>query len=488
MARRILFLTWIGRVLVIAPDKEPGWRRLLRSRKLWTGAILAIGVFSISLYYEKIKHGFPWLIAAQLETYNWFSGVPESVHQPIVGVEIDDQTFYGYLNNEGQYDVTDREALAKLVGVATAQHAAVIALDINLDYSAIDDKDKSEAKNDCKLKEAIENAKKENIPVVLVFGFQNAKDGGPIPSLFLDSNSRFLVEHAQLGLPDPSSPVPELRGGFDHAPDDRRKVPLKVVRNDHDYASFALQTVDAYENARGLEQRTQTRVREQLTTGEFVYPSFLKRSEFQHVSAADLLCPNPDHPKPDDANCSLLTKYRTEHNAGTSAAAVEESQECLTTSNQSCGQLPANPNAKNLLRDSIVLIGGNRHKYRDDCQSWVDNHDSPIGCLRGMYFQANYVEGLLGNRILFTVPPLIAAFLDFGLAASVLILLNKAHRYLWKFVGLAVVFSAPVVFAFLLAYFGNRRYALDFVLPLVLLCLHPGLKGYIDLLSIERVN
>ena len=481
----------------MAADEKPGWKSWLRSAfrsdigrvkgwlrsafcsgfarvkgwlcspAFWSGVILVVVVCAISYKYESIKSYVPWLITLQLKTYNLISGARQSSLRPVVAVEIDDDTFYGYMGNESPYDVTDRSALAELVRIATRYQTPpnVIALDINLDKSpTVDDAEKIKAGN-CKLDAAINAAVKDNIPVVLVFGFQNAKDGGPVPAWFLQTEKLSLREGWEQ---DP-------RGGFDHAPDDRRKVPLEVGRNGRYYPSFALQIVDAFENAKEREKL--------VPEGEFVYTNYLNQCQFPHVSAADLLCQSPN---PEAAGCASLEHYRKKPDSGNASSDGE----------QRCPKLSAavakNPFKELGKEQGILLIGGNRHRYPDGGGGWLDTHDSPAGDMRGMYFQANYVEGLLDfdNRIRLTVPPLRAALIDATLAIALLLVLEflfdseaKVH---WsrKYGALMAVFVVPIVLAWVLPHvpwLGKRRYALDFVLPLVLLCLHPALERYIKL-------
>jgi len=485
-ARRILLLTWIGRAIVIVPGEEAGRRSWLRSPKFWSDVILVLVVGALSFWYEDIKHEFPWLINWQLKTYSWFSRAPDPKNQPVVGVEIDDDTFYGYMGNTSLYDVTDRSALAKLVTKATDDGAAVIALDINLDRSKIIDDAKE--KDNCHLKDAIEKAVKAGIPVVLVFGFRNAKDGEPIPSLFLAPPPPFFIEGAQLGPPaSGASSLPKLRGGFDHAPDDRRKVPLEVVRQGVHYWSFALQIVDAYEAYEkakeiGIKQPTQSRLSEQRKNREFVYTSYFKQCQFHPKSAKDLLCQNSEA-----QDCKNAEVYASEDKCSSSAAPKEQEQ-CpesfvsqvwsslislfsRSPGGRQAGGSPQPCDLKCLLKDKIVLIGGNRHKYRDgDCQNWADTYPSPVGDVRGMYFQANYIEGLLDldNRILFTVPRCIATVIDVVLAMLVLFLLSKAPSKLWKLVWVLAVLSVPILLAFGVAHIPVAR-LIDGVLALLLL-------------------
>jgi hypothetical protein len=47
-----------------------------------------------------------------------------------------------------------------------------------------------------------------------------------------------------------------------------------------------------------------------------------------------------------------------------------------------------------------------------------------------MYFQANYVEGLLDNRVLFKVDCWVAAFIDMALAAFMLWVVSPRRGFL----------------------------------------------------------
>ena len=128
-----------------------------------------------------------------------------------------------------------------------------------------------------------------------------------------------------------------------------------------------------------------------------------------------------------------------------------------------------------------MLIGGDRHGYKGEegDQDYLDNHQSPVGPLRGMYFQANYVEGLLDNRVLFKVNRWVAAFIDMALAAFMLWVISLRGGF-WVRTGLIVVL---LLLPALLAWFAavELQCCLDFMFPLVLLLLHPAIESYIHL-------
>jgi len=133
-----------------------------------------------------------------------------------------------------------------------------------------------------------------------------------------------------------------------------------------------------------------------------------------------------------------------------------------------------------LLQGRIVLIGGNRHGNRGESgeEDYLDDRNSPVGRLRGMYSQATYVEGLLDNRILYQVPPGWAATIDVALALLVLYVVSLRRRKARKPV-LVLLMLVPI-FLFYFAAMAMHR-CIDFMFPLVLLLLHPALESYIHL-------
>lgn len=127
-----------------------------------------------------------------------------------------------------------------------------------------------------------------------------------------------------------------------------------------------------------------------------------------------------------------------------------------------------------------MLIGGNRHGNKGESgeEDYLDDRESPVGRLRGMYFQANYAEGLLDKRILFKVPPSWAAVIDVFLAAVVLGIVSLLKGVLRAAVVIALLF-VPIIIAYIAATWF--QYCIDFVFPLALLLLHPALESYIHL-------
>jgi CHASE2 domain len=481
-------------------------RRLL-PREQWeirSAAILVIIVMATSYKYEEIKSNFPWLISLQLKGYQLY---PWSRQPPtlVVPVEIDDATFYGYMENEGAFDdMTERDALAKLVAIAAHKGAKVIALDINLDATRneldatrnegslsekcdpsweakeAEPRNKRDLNADNKdLKNAIRCAiqnEKPPVPVVLVFGFQG--NGQPVPSAFFSAENLTLPEGWQQ----------EPRVGFDHAPDDIRKVPLEVGAKcpraggkDSEagldrFPSFALQIVDAYEKEKPESDKKKISLTSQLEDLDFVYTSYSKRSAFQCVSAGDILCPDVKDLE-EKAKCKTFHVYKKELRGFYEKTKHDKESEtpCDTVEPE--------------LKDKIVLIGGNRHQDRPDFENDLkdlldlkiaDDHDSPVGKLRGMYFHANYVQGLLDHRILSTVPGSIAAIFDGALAIFFMVCFEHkvaAYSTCWRVAIPFLVFPLGIFVLACSAGFLMHR-VVDFVLPLVLLFLHPAIKSY----------
>jgi CHASE2 domain len=265
------------------------------------------------------------------------------------------------------------------------------------------------------------------------------------------------------------------RYGFDHPADDLRKVPLVTIGFDgsgkkFDFYSFALQITDAYSQSisgalklAGHAPVPETKIlADKLTQHEFVYTTFMPAEDF--VS-----------PK--------LRAFGEEQDGPISAIEVfcggeKKTWQADVCSERNQGRVDLVPS---LLRGHIVLIGGDRHGYKGEEgeEDYLDNHESPVGLLRGMYFQANYVEGLLDNRVLFKVNRWVAAFIDMALAAFMLWVISL-QRGFWKKTCLVVVLLfLPALLAWFAAVALHR--CLDFMFPLVLLLLHPAIESYIDL-------
>jgi CHASE2 domain-containing sensor protein len=450
------------------------WRAFSRQFR-WlgiSGLLLVIVVGFLSYKYEDFKEDFPRLITFQLWTYQLFDH-PENNpgrEQRVMPIEIDDRTFYEFLGNEGRNESTDRLFLAKLVDAATLAGAAVIALDINLDATRHDRAPGSAnalANDDQALLLAIQRAQDANIPVVLTFGFR--PDLKPVPQV-LDGVVVYGNQGISYQFPEEESPprpfwVP--RFGFDHPGDDYRKVPLVATGLDEtgtsvDYYSFALQITDAYEQKekKPSAQSEEKVLADTLANHEFVYTTFMPVRAFAQPTLSEAVSDGPISgievvctPAPGKAWNTAVCDQRNPKRAEL---------------------------APGLLKGHIVLIGGDRHGNKGEAgeEDYLDNRESPVGPLRGMYFQANYVEGLLDNRVLYKMKPGVAAAIDVALALAVLYVLSRRR---WKVRKLVLIFLllTPIFIGYLAAMSFHR--CIDFVFPLVLLFLHPALEGYIHL-------
>lgn len=402
------------------PQKEPEPPLLQLVR-----AITLLGVAIVGFHFESIQNSMDWLHNLDVRSYNWISklGVRKPRPQWTLGLEIDDDTFYGYLKQK-RGDATNRSALAKLVSAATDADAAVIALDINLSRETLDEFEPRKTQNQ-QLLDAIAEAEKHRIPVVLGFGFDiPGPDRYPQPNIF---STGMLPDFDKEDVPY------RVRVGFDEAPPDMRAVPLVVGGREAaggketEYASLSLQIVDAYEASLGIAPKTKNGLARQVAKHQFVYTSFLPQSQFPHVSAKDILTDQP--------------------------GAAEK------------------------LRHRIVIIGGNRHVTQAG-GNWLDSGViSPLE-MRGMYFHANRVEGLMDNRLSTPVSRWGAFFFDLALGALMMYYAARSKNIVGRLRTLSVFFI-PVALAYIASV--NLGYVLDFVAPLLLLLLHAFLDHYLGL-------
>jgi CHASE2 domain-containing sensor protein len=126
-----------------------------------------------------------------------------------------------------------------------------------------------------------------------------------------------------------------------------------------------------------------------------------------------------------------------------------------------------------------VIVGGNRHtRFPPPADEWLDDHKVPPLRLRGMYVQANYIEGLLDDRILFALPEWLAFLIDLTLG-GLMIYLSSRRRTISKRLFVLGVFFLPVALAYVAS--ANLGYVIDFVLPLTLLFVHAFADHYLHL-------
>jgi len=189
--------------------------------------------------------------------------------------------------------------------------------------------------------------------------------------------------------------------------------------------------VDAFERTTGITPLTRDRLKWWIDNGQFVYTTFLPQKDFPNISAA---------------------------------AAYNGTDDAMRA-----------------MHHRIVLIGGNRSQWPDS-PTKVDNHPSPAGDMAGMYYHANYIEGLLDDRIKSPVGRVKMALLDMALAALVMWLVWRLRR---KPLGGQLAFLVGVFVAIALAYvtFVNFGFVVDGFAMLVLLVLHTIYEHYLHLLQ-----
>jgi CHASE2 domain-containing sensor protein len=398
------------------------------SKKLWS-RVSTVGVLVLvtlsGFFFEEFKAWFPWLTSWQLHSYNWVSHLEARKPRPkfVMGIEIDDQTFYRTMHLAAG-DVTDRRSLGEIIRRIAQFHPAVIAVDIDFRWEPADDSEPRKSANEALLS-AIRDVEAQHIPVVLTCGFDRGNSAGrEYRNIFPDAS-----------LPDFGKPnIPyRARIGFFNAAEDLRKVPLSVERYSPEgqlrpYNSFALAVAEAYEDVLGIHPKTSERLEKQISRGEFVYTSFLPQEECFHKSANALL-------------------------------------------QQTDGDLEQ-------INHHVALIGLNRHTFPEDGDDYVDDHQLIPLRMRGMYFQANYIEGLLDDRIKATVPRWEASIIDLAIAILMIRFSIRRHSLSAR-LGLLSVYFIPVALAYIAAV--NLGYVLDFVLPLLLLFLHAFVEHYIHL-------
>ena len=409
------------------------------TRKRITGIVVTlILVATASYYFEEIKQLFPDLVTLQLYVYNRLSrlATPAPTRNWVVGVEIDDQTFFQFLKL-GEEDVTDRAFLADLVKAAVKGRAAVIALDINLVADAADNAGACRREGNRALFNAIAHAAADNVPVVLTQGFdyktmtplQNIQDGKqtadqlpPAPPEKCTPNDppaprRDLIVIADCEHPQDEAEVANPyhpRAGFDLAPEDKRKVPLVAFTNkDVPCRSFALQAAEAYTTVMGWPSIME-RLGEKTEGGQqFVYSEVLP--EYSHLEAA--------------AEPTMLARTLDKIDTTLGFAKPSGPNDQYAIPNLSAVDVYNHRDDRAWLTDnlahSIVIIGGHRHAHATpegvpEGSDWVDYHVGPSGAMVGMYAHANYIQGLLDNRTPLPIGRWAGVFIDLGIAIFVI--------------------------------------------------------------------
>jgi CHASE2 domain-containing sensor protein len=363
---------------------------------------------------EEYRQDLPPLIGWQSFAYRMLARFDPQRSFPdhLIVVEIDDPTW----EKEGYAGITDRHFLGTLIRRAARAGAAEVVLDINLSVQRGADRQPDRIAGNRDLLAAINEVAKRSppVPVIVGVGFH---DGTELPNVFADNDLPRVVGG--------DSPI-----GFDNAAIDERKLPL--VANERRYSdqnvvpfySLALRAADTYGRLLHFQSPIAERapVGRAIHAGEFVYSTFLPDRDFDMISALRVADGRPD--------------------------ALER------------------------LAHRIVLIGGNRH---DNSGVLLDNHDTPIGSMVGVYIHANRIEALLQGHMKGTLPPWVPVLVDLTLGLTLVLLWSRSKTVtarLW----LIALFAIPIATAYVL--FVNLQYALDFALPLFVLMIDLGLEAY----------
>lgn len=374
-------------------------------------------VAALGSYIDTHKDQFPWLVTPQSWAQNVMAIVgPDMIRADHVTViEIDDTTY----DNQKLSEPTDRRFVASLVRAAVRASAAVVVLDLDLTRENADATVRK-PQND-ELLRAILEAQARTPPVPVVLAVLLHDDSGRFveqPNAIPDS----AIPYARFGNPGlPNRPLV----GFVNAPSEPGQLPLIVTARpvgrsgDVPFWSLSLRAADAYDSVGHIEPAATLEPAVQAATahGEFVYAGFLSPDHFRHVSADQV------------------------------ANGLREALDPLAY--------------------RIAIIGGHRHHKHG---GWVDQHESPIGTMPGVYLHANRVEAILGRRLKRPSPWWLPWLVDLTLG-TFLVVLSVRVRSLSKKLAYFAVFA---VLPFCCAYFAaaNARYALDFVLPTFLLSGH----------------
>jgi CHASE2 domain-containing sensor protein len=393
---------------------------LLKRFSVRAGLVIGMIVIWASLW-EELQSQMPFLEAGQLKYHEWLSELnprKSRVHWATV-VEIDDESFWNEPFNGQQ--PTNRRALADLALTIAKAGATVIAFDIQM-RSHLAEPGDSQARredNDYLLK-AIGQITRQGVAVVLTRGLDCNEEGEckEEPNVFKDEE---LPAGASLG--------------HINLPYDRRYIPLRMRGESWDgtstkyFDSFAQQIVAAYETTANVKRKTTENrfIQEAIRRDDFVYAGFIPESEFDRISAGELL-----------------------------KGSVSDAEKC---------------------RHRIVIIGGTWHQ-RAGRGPLIESFKSPVGTIPGVYLHANYVEALNDDRFGIAAPRWAAILLDLLAAVLVYLAFLRAKRTATKIAVLfmAIVFlSAPYVFA------TNFGMYIDFVAVLSLCLVHLAIEHYFEL-------
>ncbi len=440
-------------------------RERLTPERIVRIAVVLMIVGLCSYFFDEIKEQLPILTTLQLQTFDWLSRLQShgGLRAPIIGVEIDDQTFYQHLRLTGAQDVTDRGFLAGIIDRAVAAHAAVIALDINLVAESADYSDRERKRANRELFEAFAKAHAAGITVVLTQGF-DFKTMSPLANIEYCQNAALSPKDCQPLItvfdcrsaesPDAIADPYGVRAGFDLEPEDTRKVPLTVYSsNDRLCPSFALQVANAYDDVLGQTRvLSSSRVSQTTENGQrFVYAGFVP--DYSHRGAASAV----------DAQQTLLDDLNNRPDPSASPA-VKDPQPAMDPYRfphvSALKVFENDPHTIERLAHHIVLIGGHRHANaqcslgvdgQPNCTpggDWLDYHPGPTGPMVGMYVHANYVKALLEQRYQLPITRWQAVAIDIGIALFVIAIELLWTEHWWQRVFLLVIGAIVLVLVY----------------------------------------
>jgi CHASE2 domain-containing sensor protein len=130
------------------------------------------------------------------------------------------------------------------------------------------------------------------------------------------------------------------------------------------------------------------------------------------------------------------------------------------------------------LADKVVLIGGAWHTYANNQGPEVDQKNSPMGPMAGVFIHANYIEALYGERGTFApVSDLSVELLELTLAVALALIGALEIHAGWKW----GAFAASCAISFVLTYvlLENLGVFLDFLVPMFILIGHTLVEEFL---------
>jgi CHASE2 domain-containing sensor protein len=395
-------------------------KQALRSL-LRPSVFIALSVVGVCAYFlEDAQQSIPFLYEVQLKTHQFISGLmPRKLDvQRVAVVEVDDDAFWSPPVSGIQ--PTNRKFLANLAKVAADNGASAVAIDFQLKSpSEIPGDDPIRKADNAYLLKKVREITAQGKPLILSVGLKPEGDGWRRePNIYFDND-----------LP------PKASLGHINMPLDHRQIPLIMNAKDESggatrpYLSFAQAIAYSYEESTHWKHKTQDdwRIQRAQSRDEFVYGGFWPRGEFLSIPATKLL---------------------------------------------------TDPEVQKLCNNRIVIIGGTWHQYSKNSGPPIDNFDSSVGLIPGVYMHANYVEALLSSNFEPGVPQWAAIAFDVVLAVLAYIGFGLTKRRAVQ-ATIMFVMVLPLLLGYLML--ANLGIYLDFALALLLISIHLGLEDYFKL-------